>query len=445
MKPETKYAKSDQINIAYQVIGNGPIDIVYIPGWVSNIDMMWAHPRLAGFLTRLSKFSRLILFDKRGTGLSDRVSELSTLEQRMDDIRAVMDAVGSECAALFGHSEGGSVSALFAATYPKRTLALITFGVFAKRKYSEDYPWAPTAKERQAFYDSIEEGWGGGKMDFGLLAPSVAKDREFMDWLASYFRSGASPGAALALARMNTEADISNILESIQVPTLLLYRTGDIDVNVEEGKYIAKRIQGSKFIELPGDDHLFWAGETNDVITEISEFLTGTRPVDEYDRVLATILFTDIVGSTEQLSEKGDRRWKEILENHNQIVRSKLSRFRGKEVKSTGDGFLATFDGPSRAVRCAQAIRESLQALDIQITAGIHTGECEVIGIDDIGGIAVHTASRVQNKARPGEILITQTVKQLLAGSGLDFSDLGTVSLKGIQEKLSIFALKSVS
>lgn len=444
MKPKTKYAKSDEINIAYQVVGDGPIDIVYVPGWVSNIDMMWENPRLARFFIRLTKFSRLILFDKRGTGLSDRVTELSTLEERMHDVRAVMDAVGSERAALFGHSEGGSMSALFAATYPQRTLALIIFGGYAKRKHSEDYPWAPTDEERQVFYDTIENDWGGGEMDLGSLAPTLADDKEFMDWLASYFRAGASPGAALALARMNTEADISNILDSIHVPTLLLYRTGDIDVRVEEGKYLADRIQGSKFIEFPGADHLFWAGETNDIIAEIEEFLTGTRPAEEHDRVLSTILFTDIVGSTEHLTEKGDKRWMEILENHNQLVRAELNRFRGKEIKNTGDGFLATFDGPSRAVRCADAIRDSVKTLNIRITAGIHTGECEMIGVDDIGGIAVHTASRVRNEARPGEILITQTVKHLLAGSGLEFTDRGTPSLKGIQEQLQIYALKGV-
>ena len=444
MKPKTKYAKSDQINIAYQVVGDGPLDIVYIPGWVSNIDMMWEDPRLARFLNRLTNFSRLILFDKRGTGLSDRVADLSTLEERMDDIRAVMDAVGSERATMFGHSEGGSVGALFAATYPQRTLALIICGGFAKRKHSEDYPWAPTDEERQVYYDMIENNWGGGEMDFESLAPTLAKDKEFMDWLARYFRSGASPGAALALARMNTEADITSILDSIRVPTLLLYRTGDIDVKVEEGKYLADRIQGSKFIELPGEDHIFWAGETNDLIAEIEEFLTGTRPAEEHNRVLSTILFTDIVGSTEHLTEKGDERWMEILESHNQLVRTELNRFRGKEIKNTGDGFLATFDGPSRAVRCAEAIRDSVKTLNIQITAGIHTGECEMIGVDDIGGIAVHTASRVQHEAQPGEILITQTVKYLLAGSGLEFTDRGTALFKGIQEQFQIYALKGV-
>lgn len=444
MKPETKYARSNNINIAYQVVGNGPIDIVYIPGWVSNIDMMWVNPMLSGFLSGLAKFSRLILFDKRGTGLSDRITELSTLEERMDDIRVVMEAVGSERAVLFGHSEGGAASVLFAATYPQHTRALITFGSYAKRRYSKDYPWAPTPEERQKFYDMIENSWGGGAMDLESLAPSMVDDQEFMDWMASYLRSGASPGAALALARMNTEVDITNVLDSVKVPTLLLYRKGDFDVKVEEGKYIASRIKGSKFVELPGSDHLFWVGATHDVLTEIAEFVTGTRPAVVYDRVLATMLFTDIVGSTKQLMEKGDKKWKEILEKHNQIVRKELSRFRGREIKNTGDGFLATFDGPSRAVRCAEAIREAVQPLNIQITAGIHTGECELIGSNDIGGIAVHTASRVQSSARPNEILVSETVKHLISGSGMDFTYLGPKSLKGLTGEIQLYALKSV-
>ncbi len=443
MKPKTKYTKSGEFNIAYQVLGEGPIDIVYIPGWVSNIDMMWTEPRLAAFLTGLAKFSRLILFDKRGTGLSDRMNNLSTLEERMDDIRAVMDAVGSASAVLFGHSEGGSVSVMFAGTYPMRTIALITFGVFAKRKYSEDYPWAPNDAERQNFYKMVEENWADGDMQgLGTLVPSLAADTKFMDWLASYFRSGASPGAALDLARMNTEADITNILSSIQVPTLLMYRTGDKDVHVEEGKYIAERIPNSKFVELPGDDHLFWAGDSFAILAEIEEFITGVRPPKVFDRILSTILFTDIVSSTEQVSARGDKKWMEILEAHNQIVRTELIKFNGKEIKSTGDGFLLTFDGPSRAIRCAAAIRDAVKTLNIEITAGIHTGECEVFDVDDIGGIAVHVASRVLSKAVPGQILITMSVKHLLGGTGLNFTDLGDVVLKGIDERYRLFALE---
>ncbi len=442
MKPKTKYTKSGEFSIAYQVVGTGPIDIVYIPGWVSNIDMMWTEPRLALFLTELTKFSRLILFDKRGTGLSDRRNNLSTLEERMDDIRAVMDAAGSERAVLFGHSEGGSVSVLFAGTYPQRTIALITFGVFAKRKYAEDYPWAPSDAERQKFYDLVEESWSDGDMQgFSSLVPSLAGDTKFMDWLAGYFRSGASPSAALDLARMNTEVDVTNILGTIQVPTLLIYRTGDTDVLIEEGKYIAKHIKDSKFVELPGDDHLFWVGDSFAVLAEIEEFITGARPLKVFDRILSTILFTDIVNSTEHLSTKGDKKWMEVLEAHNQIVRTELIKFNGKEIKCTGDGFLMTFDGPSRAIRCAKAIRDAVKLLNIEIRAGIHTGECEIFDVGDIGGIAVHVAARVLNKAEPNQILITLTVKHLLAGTGLAFTDIGDVSLVGIDESFRLFAV----
>lgn len=444
MKPKTKYTKSGMFNIAYQVVGEGTIDIVYIPGWVSNIDMMWTEPRLAAFLTRLTKFSRLILFDKRGTGLSDRITDYATLEERMDDIRAVMDAVGTERAVLFGHSEGGTVSALFAATYPKRTIALITFGVFAKRKYSKDYPWAPTDAERQLSYKMIEENWADGDMQ-GLLAlvPSLADDKPFMDWFASYLRSGASPGAALNLQRLNTEVDITGILGSIQVPTLLIYRTGDKDVQIDEGKYIAKHIPYSKLVELPGADHLFWVGDVFTVLAEIEEFITGVRPKKVFDRVLSTILFTDIVGSTEHLSKYGDKKWINILNKHNSIVRTELRKFDGKEIKCTGDGFLATFDGPSRAIRCAEAIRDAVKILEIEITAGIHTGECEIFDGGDIGGMAVHVAARVLGKAEPNQILITMTVKYLLVGTGLKFTSIGNVSLKGIEEKHELFALQA--
>lgn len=444
MKPRTRYTKSGKLNIAYQVIGEGKVDLVYVPGWVSHIDMVWDDPELSGFLRKLARFSRLILFDKRGTGLSDRVSELSTLEERMDDICAVMDAAGSERAVIFGHSEGGTVSCLFAATYPQRTVALITFGVFAKRMYSDDYPWAPKPEEREAFYRSIEEEWGNGQtMGLEKIMPSFADNPHYYDWFASYLRSAASPGAALALARMNSEADITKILDTIKVPALVIHRTDDTDANVEEGKYIASRIPNARFVELPGQDHVFWAGDTYPVLAEIEEFVTGIRPQRVFKRFLTTILFTDIVNSTKHLSDKGDRKWMDILEAHNHIVRKQLERFNGKEIKLTGDGFLATFDGPSKAIRCAEAIREGLQLLGIGFTAGIHTGECEVLDTDDIGGLAVHIASRVLDEARPGEILITMTVKYLLGGTGLEFTDKGEFNLKGIEEPFRIYALIS--
>jgi class 3 adenylate cyclase len=444
MKPRTRYAKSGNLHIAYQVVGEGAVDMVYVPGWVSHIDMVWDDPKMSDFLLKLTQFSRLILFDKRGTGLSDRVSELSTLEERMDDICTVMDAAGSEKAVIFGHSEGGTVSCLFAATYPHRTEALITFGVFAKRLYSDVYPWAPKVEEREEFYRNIEEEWGNGAtMGLEKIMPSLADNRQYCDWFASYLRSAASPGAALALARMNSEADIINILSTITVPALVIHRTDDTDASVEEGKFIANRIPNARFVELPGSDHVFWAGDTYSVLAEIGEFVTGVRPPKEFQRFLATILFTDIVDSTKHLSDKGDRKWIDILVAHNRIVRKQLDIYNGKEIKITGDGFLATFDGPSKAIRCAGAIREELLQLGIEITAGIHTGECEVLDTDDIGGIAVHIASRVMDKASPGQILITMTVKYLLGGTGLEFTDIGEYNLRGIDEPYRLYALKS--
>jgi len=442
MKPNTKYTKSGRINIAYQVIGDGPIDIVYVPGWVSNIDLMWQSPRLVKFLKGLAKFARVILFDKRGTGLSDRVTDLSTLEERMDDIRAVMDAVDSKRAVLFGHSEGGSVSALFAATYPMRTHALITFGVFAKRRYSEDYPWAPTDEERQEVYDMIENSWGSGDMNLASLAPSAADDKVFMDWLASYFRSGASPSAAMVLTKMNTQVDIIDILDTIDVPTLLLYRTNDIDVKIEEGRFIAERIKGSKFVEFEGDDHLFWVGKTDEVLNEITEFLTGTRPIEKIERKLSTILFTDIAASTYHLTQLGDTEWYKILSEHNQILKKTIQQFRGEVIKNTGDGFLATFDGPSKAVHCAVAIRDAIQVLNIEIKQGIHTGECIVTKDKDVAGLAVHIASRVLEQAGSNEILLTQTVKNLLSGTGLEFANLGPTQFKGISNPITLLTLQ---
>ncbi len=304
MKPATQYTKSGRLNIAYQVFGSGPIDLVYIPGWVSNIDWMWACPELVSFLVELGKIARIILFDKRGTGLSDRVVELSTLEERMDDIRAVMDAVGSKNAVLFGHSEGGAVSALFAATYPNRVISLITFGIFAKRRYAPEYPWAPTDQERQQVYDMIENSWGSGDMGLASLAPSKANDKTFMDWLANYFRSGASPSAAMVLTKMNTEVDIVNILSSIKVPTLMMQRTHDIDVKIEEGRFIAERIQGARLVEFEGDDHLFWVGNTEEILREIKAFISKVRPQQNYDVQLYTIVAARIISV-----ENGLARW----------------------------------------------------------------------------------------------------------------------------------------
>jgi len=443
MTPETRYARSGNLNIAYQVVGDGPRDLVYVPGWVSNIEMMWEDPAMAHFLERLASFSRLILFDKRGTGLSDRLAndQLPTLEERMDDVRAVLEAVGSEHATLFGHSEGGCMCMLFAATYPGRTTALITLGCFAKRRDpDEDYPWAPTAEDRERQSREIEQNWGHLRPeDVGYYAPSRLGDSQFIRTMERYFRGSASPGAAAAFVRMNSFADVRSVLPAIQVPTLVLHRRGDRDVNVDEGRYLAAHIPGARFVELDGDDHFIAAGDVDALADEIEEFVTGTRPAPEHERVLATVLFTDIVGSTQRAVELGDRRWRELLSAHDGAVRRELERFRGREVDTAGDGFLATFDGPARAVRCALAIGATLRELGVDIRAGIHTGECELDG-EKVRGIAVHTGARVAALAGPGEVLISQTVKDLTAGSGLEFADRGVHELKGVPGEWRIYA-----
>jgi len=443
MAPETHYARSGDLNIAYQVVGEGSRDLVYVPGWVSNIELMWEEPAMAHFLDRLASFSRLILFDKRGTGLSDRVSndQLPTLEERMDDVRAVLDAVGSERAALFGHSEGGNMCVLFAATYPERTTALITLGSFAKRRDpGDDYPWAPDADDREETAIDVERNWGHLRpQDVEYYAPSRLGDEAFVQNLERYFRRAASPGAAAALLRMNSYIDVRNVLPTIQVPTLVLHRTGDHDVNVAEGRYLASKVPGAKFVELPGDDHWISAGNVDELADEIEEFLTGTRPLPEPDRVLATVLFTDIVGSTERAAELGDRRWRELLGEHDGAVRRELDRFRGREVDTAGDGFLATFDGPARAVRCAISAGEAVRQLGIEVRAGVHTGECELDG-EKVRGIAVHTGARIASLAGPGEVLVSQTVKDLVSGSGLAFDERGTHVLKGVPGEWRLYA-----
>jgi pimeloyl-ACP methyl ester carboxylesterase len=439
VQPETRYTKSGDVNIAYQVVGHGDLDLVYVPGWISNVELMWEEPAHAHVLQRLARFSRLILFDKRGTGLSDPVplDRLPTLEQRMDDVRAVLDAVGSEHVALFGFSEGGLMSILFAASFPERTIALVVYGSFAKRIWSPDYPWAPTPEARKREIENLEQNWAE-RMDLDLLAPS--EDEAFKRRLATYFRRSASPGAAVALLRMNTEIDVRSVLPSIQVPTLILHRTDDQDVKVEEGRWIAQQVPGAKYVELPGDAHTLWAGDTDAIVDEIEEFLTGARRGPEPERVLATVLFTDIVGSTQKAAELGDRRWRELLHSHQDAVRRELDRFRGREVDTAGDGFFATFDGPARAIRSACAIRDRVGSLGLEIRAGIHTGECELVE-GSVRGIAVHTGARVAAEAAAGEVLVSQTVKDLVAGSGLELQDRGTHVLRDVPGEWRLYAV----
>jgi class 3 adenylate cyclase len=447
MQPKTRYARSGDVNIAYQVAGDGPLDLVYVPGWVSHLDLGWEEPAYARFLERLASFSRLILLDKRGTGLSDRVplGALPTLEQRMDDVRAVMDAVGCRRAGLLGVSEGGPMCALFAATYPERTSALVMYGSYARGLPEGDYPWAATRwatthDDLETFLALLEDTWGEPEELLGFWGPSIAEDERYRRWWARYLRMSASPAAGVALARMNHEVDIRQVLPTIHVPTLIVHRADD-SLNLAEGsRYMAERIPGAKFVELPGEDHLWFLGDQDALLDAVEEFLTGARSVHETDRVLATVMFTDIVSSTERAAELGDTRWRELLESHEAAVRAELERFRGREVKMLGDGVLATFDGPARAIRCARAIRDEARALGIEIRAGLHTGECEMRN-GDIGGIAVHTGARVSAEAGPGEVLVSGTVKDLVAGSGIAFEDRGIHRLKGVPGEWRLFAL----
>jgi len=439
--PATHYAKSGDVNIAYQVVGDGPMDLVHVPGFVSNIEVMWEDPGLARFLERLAAFSRLIIFDKRGTGLSDPVpiDRLPTLEVRMDDLRAVMDAVGSERAFLFGHSEGGNMCVLFAATFPERVEGMILTGSYARRIRSDEYPWAPTWEERLAQGKEVEQTWGEGTA-VEFYAPSRANDPSFQAWLQRYFRLSASPQAAAALIRMNSQIDVTTILPMIRVPTLLLYKEDDEDVKVEEGRYIGSKIPGARLVELPGADHFFWAGEADTMLGEIEEFVTGHRTAAPSDRVLATVLFTDIVGSTRLAIDRGDRDWRDLLARHNAMVRSELARWQGVEIATTGDGFLARFDGPVRAISCAGAISRGVESLGIEVRCGLHTGELEIVG-DDVAGLAVHIGARVAALADPGEVLVSRTVRDLVAGSGIGFVSRGVHDLKGVPEPWEVFAV----
>jgi class 3 adenylate cyclase len=373
------------------------------------------------------------MFDKRGTGLSDRAVGVPTLEERMDDVRAVMDAVGSQQAALFGISEGGAMSLLFAATYPERTRALVLYGA-----YGHFSSWVVPPDKIDAALDRMEKNWGTGE-SLRLFAPSVASDETFKLSWARFERLGASPSAVVALMRMNSEIDVRPILPSIRVPTFIIHRQGDVRVNVEAGRFMARQIPNAKYLELPGSDHMLWTGETERILDEVEEFLTGSRSAIESDRVLATVLFTDIVNSTKRAETIGDRAWHDVLDRHNALVRREISRHRGHEVRTMGDGFLATFDGPARSIRCALAINEGVEALGLQVRAGLHTGEVEMAD-DDLSGIAVHIASRVATMAKPGQVLVSNTVRDLVAGSNIRFHDEGSHSLKGLTESVRLFA-----
>jgi pimeloyl-ACP methyl ester carboxylesterase/DNA-binding CsgD family transcriptional regulator len=438
MRHETRYAKSGDIHIAYQIVGDGPLDLVFVMGWVSHLDYLWDGPS-AHFLNRLASFSRLILFDKRGTGLSDRFAELPTIEQRMDDVRAVMDAAGVRRAALLGISEGGAMCTVFAATYPERTSALILYGAYAKRTRTPDYPWAPTVEQRNENLQRIEQEWGG-PVNLHALAPSAAGDERFRQWWATYLQRSASPGAAVALSRMNSQIDIRYILPTIRVPTLILHRSGDENIPVGGSRYMAEQIPGARLVELPGIDHLVFAGDQEDVLGEIEQFLTGVRPTPESNRVLATILLTEIVGAVAVAARLGQRAWHDLLADHDSIVRDEIARWRGREMSRTTAGCVAIFDGPARAVRCAAAIVERARDLGLDVRAGLHTGECEVTG-SEVRGVASQITARVLERSAPGEVVVSSTIPDLVAGSGLTFEPLRRRVVTGTGRHLDLFQL----
>jgi pimeloyl-ACP methyl ester carboxylesterase len=433
MQPTTRYAKSGDVHIAYQVFGDGPVDLVLAPGFVSHIENYWDHPDFARWLRRLASFSRVVMFDKRGTGLSDQVGELPGMDQRMDDVRAVMDAVGLDRAAVMGISEGGSLASRLAAHHPARCQALVLYGAFARFT-----SWFPTEEALEGLFEYIDSAWGTGASS-PMFAPSKADDPAFQQWWGRFERLGATPGAAIALMRMNSQIDITDVLPTIHVPTLVIHRTEDVTVNVEGGRTLADRIPDARYVELPGADHIPWVGDNGDRIAdEIEEFLTGHRSAPILDRVLATVLFTDIVDSTARADALGDRAWHDLLEVHDRAVRRELQRFRGNEVKSLGDGFFATFDGPARAIHCARAIHDALKDVGVDVRIGAHTGEVEFVD-NDVRGVAVTIASRVAGLGGAHDVLVSRTVKDLVAGSGIAFEDFGTHALKGIPDPWRLY------
>ncbi len=434
--PKTHYATGpNKVNIAYQVVGEGPFDLVFVMGWVSHLEYFWKEPSFARFLARLASFSRLILFDKRGTGLSDPVpvSDLPTLEQRMTDVQVVLDAVGSRRAALLGVSEGGPMCALFAATYPERTSALVMIATYAKRTCSADYPWAPTEQEHSVFLDEIKKDWGG-PVGIEARAPSVADDPQFREWWAAYLRSGASPGAALALTQMNAEIDMRNVLPSIRVPTLVLHRKDDGCLPAGGGRYIASTIPGAKYVELEGRDHLIFVGDQDAILSEIEEFLTGARPDRRIDRVLTTALFV-LFDDTSTQSPPLSR------ELHRGYVRRELALYKGKEAAMTDTHLFATFDGPARAIRCALAIVEASARFGFQTRAGLHTGECDVVS-ERMSGVTVELSWAVACYAHPGEVWLSHTVKDLVAGSGIEFESRGERKFDSLPGEWQLFTAK---
>jgi pimeloyl-ACP methyl ester carboxylesterase/class 3 adenylate cyclase/DNA-binding CsgD family transcriptional regulator len=444
MAPRTKYARNGDLSIAYQVVGDGPIDLVHGSGSVSHVEYNWEEPGYARYLRRLAAFSRLILFDKRGTGLSDRSAGIASMEERMDDVRAVMDAAGAQRAVLFGVSESAPLACLFAATYPERTAALILYAAYAAEMRKPDYPWPPTAEERTAQLDdlaaTIHETWG----DVDWLAdaaPSRASDPAFRTWFSTFQRLGASPGAVITLERMDAMIDVRDVLPTIRVPTLVLHRLDTRCYNVEHGRYVAAHIPGARLVELPGADYFPFAGDADALLDEVEAFVTGTRPTAAPDHILATVLVSEVAATAGRAVALGDRRWGDLQERFQALAGREIARFRGRPREVTGDRVVATFDGPARAIRCAEAIGEAARTLDLPIRAGVHTGECELRD-DQVSGVAVPLAAWIASEAAVGEVLVSSTVKDLVAGAGLYFVDRGTRSLPGMPGDWRLFALR---
>ena len=438
-QPKTKYARSGDVSIAYQVIGDGPMDLIYVPGFISHVELAWEMPPVVHMIERLTSFGRLIMFDKRGTGLSDPVVGAPTLEKRMDDVRAVMEAAGSERAALLGVSEGVPMSILFAATHPELTTGLVLYGGMARSTWAPDYPWAtPSDALIESSLEMSPHMFEGAAIE--VMAPSMANDPRAREMFARFQRYAATPAMLEQVFLMFLDIDVRPILPTVDVPTLVLHRRGDQAVNRRGAEWMAGQIPGAKYVELQGIDHAIYAGDSDAVIDEIEEFLTGARRATEIDRVLATVMFTDIVDSTKRASAMGDRPWRDLLEACNDAIRRELTRFSGREVKTLGDGMLATFDGPARGIRCALAVTEAVKPLGIEVRVGLHTVEVEIVG-DDVAGIGVHIAARVGAMAETGEVRVSGTVKDLVAGSGIAFSERGEHVLKGVPDTWRLFAV----
>lgn len=437
-RPTTQYARSGDVSIAYQVVGEGDMDLVVAFPYVSHLDLLWDSPAQSHFIRRLAAFARVIAFDRRGVGLSDPVAGPATLDERMDDVRAVMDAAGSERAALLGMSEGAMMCMLFAATAPERVSALVLWGAMARTSWAEDYPWAPTKEALIEAHPLLEPAWGTGA-SLEIFSPSLADDPAAREHMARVERQAASPGRLALLFEMFLDLDVRDALPLIQAPTLVLHRRHDRAVNWRAARWLAEQIGGSRYVELEGQDHFPWVGDGgNDALDAVEEFLTGVQPRPTAERVLATVLFTDIVDSTAVAARMGDRGWRELLESHHTFVRERLESYGGREVKTTGDGFLAMFDGPSRAVACAREIADGMPSLGIEVRAGLHTGEVELIG-DDIGGIAVHVAARIAALGGASEVLVSRTVRDLGVGSGIDFVAAGRHAFKGVPDEWEIY------